>query len=284
MNSGPSSSSDSSAAPGLNLINVLATELERPRPLPAQVVKHLSGTHSVERENIGEFLVRELPGLEDYEIDLALAPVFTPTLAEQAVFAELLGNRSVPTGEWPALVRDLLERPTTAHLVTDDGAAHAVPLRDVSIERFVHRLRLNGAIPPALFTLITQRVPVAKQPFLKAIARRAAWELSSRVPILESFLNQSEVSAESWNEDASRLLRLVETYEPADIPDLLGRIPHWEQVLRHEISAGGSPRPFFNERVQELHGGGRDQRGRSDISPQQQELDFLARLRTWLNS
>lgn len=284
MNSAPSSSPDSSADSGVNLINVLAGELERPRPLPAQVVKHLSGTHGVERENIGEFLVRELPALEDYEIDLALAPVFTPTLAEQAVFAELLGEHSVPTSEWPELARTLTERPTIAHLVTDDGTAHAVPLRDVSIERFVHRLRLNGTIPPALFTLIAQRVPVANQPFIKAIARRATWELSSRAPILMSFLKQSEASAESWSDDASRLLRLVETYEPVDIPDLLGRIPHWEQVLRHEISAGGSPKPFFNERVQELHGGGRDQRGRADVSPQQQELNFLSRLRTWLSS
>lgn len=284
MNSEPSPSSGSSAARGPDLLNALATELERQRPLPAQVVKHLSGTHGVERDGIGDFLEHKLPALEDYEIDLALAPVFTPGLADQAIFAELLGPRSVPTHEWPALVRALEERPVTARLVTEDGKVHDVRLRDVSIERFVHRLRLNGTISPALLALISQRVPAEKQPAIKAIARRAVWEPASREPLLERFLERSDAAAGDWTEDAARLLRMVETYEPADISDLLGRIPHWEQVLRHEISGAGGPKPFFNERVLELHGGGRDQRSRASTSPQQQELEFLARLRTWLGA
>jgi hypothetical protein len=198
MNSAPSSSPDSSADSGVSLINVLAGELERPRPLPAQVVKHLSGTHGVERENIGEFLVRELPALEDYEIDLALAPVFTPTLAEQAVFAELLGERSVPTSEWPGLVRTLTERPTTAHLVTDDGHGARRPA-----PRCFHRtLRASTAIerndsPFPVHADSTNAVPGAKQPFVKAIARRATWELAvTRCRSWRAFVKQSEASAE----------------------------------------------------------------------------------------
>ena len=65
--------------------------------------------------------------------------------------------------------------------------------------------------------------------------------------------------------------------------DLLARVPQWEILLRHEISVASSPKPFFNERVQELHGGGRDQRGRSAVAPKQAELDFLTRLKTILS-
>lgn len=262
-----------------DLLSLLATELERPRPLPAQVVKHLSGVHGVEREQVGAFLTQELPKLEDYEIDLALAPVFTPSLDEQAVFAELLGAESAAAAEWPALVRALVERPARATLVTEDGQPHVILLRDVSIERFVHRLRLQGRIPPALLALIQQRIAAAQQPLFKAIARRAIWESEPREQILRRFIEASTSTGAERTNDAIQLLRLMETYEPADLADLRSRIPHWEQVLRHEISTGSGPKPFFNERVQDLHGGGRDQRGRANTSSQQRELEFLHRLK-----
>ena len=284
MKPGPASPPSGRLTPDRDLLDLLARELERPRPLPAQVLKHLSGTHDVERDKIGEFLLHSLPGLEDYEIDLALAPVFTPTLAEQIVFAEFLGAGSVATNLWADLVGDLVRRPTIAHLATEDGQSYAVPLREVSIERFVHRLRLNGTIAPDVFDLVENRVPAGTRPLLKAIARRAIWELPSRRAILERFIQHQATASRDWANDAVHLLRLMESYEPADAADLLGRIPHWEHVLRHEVSAAGSPKPFFNERVQELHGGGRDQRGRAGTSPQEQELEFLASLKTCLGA
>ena len=61
------------------------------------------------------------------------------------------------------------------------------------------------------------------------------------------------------SDDAVALLKLVETYEPVDMAELVARIPQWQQVLRQEINESGA-KPFFNERVEELHGGGRDQR------------------------
>lgn len=72
----------------------------------------------------------------------------------------------------------------------------------------------------------------------------------------------------------------METYEPVDSAEVLKRIPHWEQVLRQAINEAASPIPFFNERVQELHGGGRDQRKQDDsnIITREKELQFLERL------
>jgi hypothetical protein len=71
----------------------------------------------------------------------------------------------------------------------------------------------------------------------------------------------------------------METYTPADRVELRGQIPHWQRVLRQEINAAGA-KPFFNERVEELHGGGRDHR-RGDPARQtawENELEFLNRL------
>lgn len=261
------------------LLENLAAELERPRELSAQVVNHIVGTYGITRDEIGNFLTTELPKLEDYEIDLILSPLFTPTLKDQSVFAEILGRDSVPASDWPALIQQLVARPTVAQLVSEDGSTHRVPLRDVTVERFVHRLRLEGTIPGPLFNLINQFPPTADRPLLKAIARRAIWENPARGDILVRYLtatagNTSPVS------DAAELLKLAETYQPANVTDLLAHIPHWQQVLRQEINEASSPKPFFNERVQELHGGGRDQRRQDDsrLTTKESEQAFLERL------
>lgn len=268
------------------LLDALVAELERPRPLAPQVIKHLVGTYGLERDAIGSFLVEQLPRLEDYEIDLILSPLFTPTVRDQAIFADLLGQDSVPSVEWPALIQQLVSRPTQAALVTEDGHSHATPLREVTVERYVRRLRLDATIPESLFKLISHLPPAVDRPQLKAVARRAIWEGESRREILMRFLT-AIAGTDQWRlDDALELLRLAETYEPSDLPDLLDRIPHWENVLRHEINLARNPKAFFNERVQELHGGGRDQRRQDQprIDARQNELAFLERLKLALTT
>lgn len=267
-----------------DLIETLAAELERPRELSARVMKHLTGTYGIDYEAIGPFLVNELPKLEDDEIDLILSPVFTPKLADQAVFAELLCAGSVPRNEWPRLVRELAARPVRAQLVTIDGRPHTVVLREVTIERYVYRLRLEGAIPESLLKLIERDPSTADRPILKAVARRAVWENDSRRNILERYL-ATAAGRGGWRaSDAVELLNLVESYKHADVADLLAWIPPRREALREQINTASGPKPFFNERVQELHGGDRDQRHQDDsrISAKQNEFEFLERLQNVL--
>lgn len=268
------------------LLESLASELERPREVTAQVINHVIGTYSLTREGIGAFLVSELPNLEDYEIDLILSPLFTPSLGDQAVFAERLGRDSIPADQWPALIQQLVTRPVHGRFVTEDGQTHSVPLRDVTIERYVNRLRLDGVVVEPLFKLITSLLPAADQPTLKAIARRAVWENVSRRDILVRYITAASNSDTYRLDDAVELLKLAETYQPDDVTDLLTRIPHWQQVLRQEINEGAGTKPFFNERVEELHGGGRDQRRQdnSRLTAKENERAFLERLQQVLNA
>ena len=269
-----------------SLIETLAAALERPRELPAQVLNHIVGTYGVDRDGVGTFLAEELPKLEDYEIDLILSPVFTPTLDDQAIFAELLGRNSVSSDDWPVLIEQLVVRPTCAQFMTQDGQVHYVPLREVSIERYVRRLRLDATVPEILFQLIAQVPIAAEHAQLTAVARRAVWENAGRREILARYLAATVVLASHRVADAVELLKVVETYEPADIADLLARIPHWQQVLRQQINESRSQKPFFNERVQELHGGGRDQRRQDNVglTAKEQERAFLVRLEQLLKS
>ena len=270
----------------LNLLEALVAELERPREITAQVVNHLIGTYGIDRGGVGAFLVSELPKLEDYEVDLILSPLFTPTLRDQSVFAVLLGRDSVPKSQWPGLIQQLVARPTRTQLVTDDGETYSVPLREVTLERYVHRLRLEATISESLFKLLNHLPPAADCPMLKAIARRAIWENAVRQQILAGYLTSATSGDEYRLDDAVELLKVAETYEPADGAELLARIPHWQQVLREEINDAVSPKPFFNERVQEMHGGGRDQRpqNNSRVTAKENEMAFLERLQRVLTS
>jgi len=268
------------------LIEVLAAELERPRELSPRVLNYISGTYGTDPDGIGAFLVNELPKLEDDEIDLILSPVFTPKLADQSVFAELLGNKSAPRDQWAGLIQQLVARPTRARLLTPDGQAHVVPLRDVSIERYVHRLRLEAVIPESVFTLL-ERMPVSTdRPLLRAIARRPAFENRGSGEILERYL-VALIDHGGYNmDDMIELLNLAENRKPANVSDLQASIPRWAESLREQIDKASGPKPFFHQQVEIMHGGGRDQRRQDDsrLSVKEHELAFLLRLQDLLGN
>jgi hypothetical protein len=262
------------------LLEALAAELERPRELSAKVVNYISTTYGIDYDVIGPFLVEKLPQLEDDELDLALSPVFTPKLTDQAVFAELLGRDSVPRAEWPALVEQLAARPTRAQLITTDGRSHSMILREVTLERYVHRLRLDGAVHESLFRLIDQTPSPADRPLLKAVARRAVWETDAQREILARYLTNAVARGSYQVADAVELLDLMESYKLADLPALLAWIPRRLTALEEQINVAAGPKPFFSAAVEEMHGYGRDQRSHDEarLGAKQNEFAFLGRL------
>src|SRR5205823_1566368 len=114
----------------INLVDSLALELERPRQLSSRVLNYILQTYGIEQDGLATFLAERVPDLEDDEIDLMFSSVFTPKLADQAIFAELLGRRSVPREQWPLAAVELVARPTQAHL-SDDVREYVVILREV---------------------------------------------------------------------------------------------------------------------------------------------------------
>jgi hypothetical protein len=267
------------------LVETIAAELERPRELSARVLNYITGHHGIDEDAIGPFLVQELPKLEDYEIDLILSPVFTPKLIDQAVFADQLGVEALRKDQWPALVQELVERPTYAQLVTIDGKRHSVKLREVTIERYVYRLRLDATIPKSLFALL-DAIPVAgDKPLAKAVARQVVWENEGTREILEGYLTAALGRGIYSLDENVALLNLIEGRKPANIADLLARSPGWQEALRQQIDVASGPKPFFNEDIRLLHGEERDQRSQDDVrmSSKERELHFLARLQDLFN-
>lgn len=267
-------------------IDLVARELEKSRPLLKQVTDHAGSRHEVSRDELGGFLEKGVPALEEFELDLLFSPQFTPTLVDQAAFSDLLDDELLPRDRWDELVRALEDRPTVACLSTEDGVEHAVRLTEVSIERFVSRLNLDTAIPEPLAKLLASMPPAEDRALLKAVARRPFFQAECRGEILFRFLVKTTSGDEYSLTDVLSLLELVETYQPADAADLVSRIPHWLEVLENEVTAASQPKPFFAERVQELHGHGRDQRHAdgSLIDRKRRNMDFLKRLEAILSA
>ncbi len=259
----------------------LIVELERPRPLTGQVLRHLAATYGIGLNEAGDFLDRELPGFDDSAVDLALSSLFTPKLQDQAVFADLLLDQSIPTETSEQWIHQLESRPTPGCLVTESGTEHRFPLRVVTLERFVHRLRLEATVPAPLLHLIQSLPPAEERPLLLAVARRAVWNTPERQELLTRYLSQN-LSGDGYRRgDVAALLALMESAGPSSVEDLLRRLPEWEQVARAQVTATHMPRPFFNLQVEEMHGGGRDTRpANTRIADQKQaELEFFGRLR-----
>jgi hypothetical protein len=261
------------------IVETLATELERSRDLSGQVMRHIVGTYEVDRAAVGAFLVERVSQLEDDEVDLILSPLFTPRLADQAIFAVMLEKERIPRESWPELVQRLVARPVSAR-IESDGATYIVPLREVVIERFVYRLRLDGTIPESVVGLIENISRTADRPLLYAIARRAIWETAERKSILDKYLRVTVGNGDYRLADAIELLNLVESYKPASVPDLVERLPKWQETLQHTIDNASNPSPFFNHHAEHHHGGDRDQRGPDPfrVQAKKDELAFLRRL------
>jgi len=260
-----------------NLLEKLAAELERSRPLPARVINYIGQTYGVDQDAIGRFLTDRLSELEEYEVDLILSPVFTPKLADQAIFAELLGSNPIDAEEWPELIDQLVRRPTRADLV-DDVGTHGVLLQEVTIKRYVDRLRLDGRISDGIAKLIERTPSIEDRPMLLAVARRAVWESGERNNILEGYLTAALSGGLYSLTDAIDLLNTVENVKPADVAQLLAWIPRRKDTLREQINSG--TKQFFSPNIQELHGGDRDQRSDTDarMTAKESEFAFLTRL------
>ena len=261
------------------LLEPLARELERPRKISAQIARHLLANYSIADDEVGSFLVEMLPTLEVDEIDLILSPLFTPKLADQAVFAGLLGQRSIPSDEQARLIVETVARPTDARLVGFDDQTYRVRLGEVTVERYVYRLRLEATIPGPIFELIEQ-APSDDRAILQAVARRATWEGDDRSGMLGGYLTATAGLGAWGTAEAAALLDLVDRYKPTDITDLVAKIPKWQGGLRGDLGAAFGGKPFFSVGIELSHGGERDHRSPEGalIEAKRHDLDFLERL------
>src|SRR5204862_1282515 len=95
--------------------------------------------------NIQSFLLAAAGLLQEYELDIVFAPVFTPTLDERAEVADLLFHWRPSERQLGQIIPQLCERVGHALVLLPDGSQAKLTLHEVMIERFVRLLRLDAA-------------------------------------------------------------------------------------------------------------------------------------------
>src|SRR3990172_991008 len=93
------------------LTSRIASLLSRPLPMKAQTERQLMQHLFDSKATMASFLLCAAQVLEDHEIEILFAPLFTPTLDQRAELADLLWDRAEPVGpaEQSRLVSDLAQ-------------------------------------------------------------------------------------------------------------------------------------------------------------------------------
>lgn len=249
-----------------DLYSHLCEELSKPRPLPPQVADHLVAHHEVSQDQLADFLGNKLLLLEEYEVDLILSPMFTPGLPEQALFSRHVLNKPLSELELINLVQLLVQKPVTITIEFPGEGSIIFPLPAGQIDRYVRRLNLQTQIDPSLASCIRDLVPPTDLDWVHAIGRRPVWNQNRRHEILKAALTRSIEGGLYSRDTMTRFLTFVEQYKPADLAEIVELIPDLIRGFETQISQDSAPKPFFNDRLRDLHGYDRDQRARDEKS------------------
>lgn len=128
-----------------NLREQIAAMLQRPRELKQQTSRHLEEHLDPEGSDVQDFFQRAASELEDYEVEILFAPIFTPSFEEQVEVVEPLASCRPSAQEVAALAGRLIESLKTCSIVLPEGDLASLTLHPVLIDRYVRMLRLENA-------------------------------------------------------------------------------------------------------------------------------------------
>lgn len=155
----------------------LAALLRRPRALQPQTQRQLAQHLAEHSTGTAPFLLCAASILEDHELDILFAPVFTPTLDERAEVADLLYHRAsassvepCPTGDdLRRLVEDLCAEVAHAIVQLPDGTEAPLTMHEVMADRFVRLLRLDNAPDAHTAAALREALPAELWPLAIAL-------------------------------------------------------------------------------------------------------------------
>ena len=107
--------------------------------------------------------------LEDYELDMLFASLFTPAVDERAEVADLLFHWRPSGDQLAQLVVDVLGDVTHTVVKLPDGTEARLTLHEVMVERFVRLLRLDNAPDGATAAAVRDALPAELWPIAVAL-------------------------------------------------------------------------------------------------------------------
>ncbi len=147
----------------------LASLLSRPRPMKPQTERQLAGQLAEHSSNLSGFLLCAADVLEDHEIDILFASIFTPTLDERAELADLLFHWRPTAGELQQIIDEMPKTVPFAKIKLPDGTDANLTLHEVMADRFVKLLRLDSGPDAATAAALRDALPAELWPIAVAL-------------------------------------------------------------------------------------------------------------------
>jgi hypothetical protein len=135
----------------------LAELLARPRPLKPQAERHLARHLEEHHGDLSTFAPKAAQLLEEHELEILFAPMFTPESDDQAAVSEPLGHWQPSPEEIARLTTELSTG--TATILQRDGTTCQLPLHVVMVERFLKLLRIAHVPPKDVIETLRDALP-----------------------------------------------------------------------------------------------------------------------------
>ncbi len=197
--------------------------------------------------NVDDPLLGLKPGVlqhrEEYEVDLLVSPLFTPTMEDRAQCEPSLPLEGVSQGE----ERDLIARLAAEALrckVFFGESSTVLELPEVAVERHVHLLRLSVAVNPVVKDKLAQLLTGAELSLGMSYARSQIW---TQIPGLLGVCLDRMMAKHSFTLDKFGFLRdFVRSYHPKDLPGLIQSLNNLVESYHTD-----NIRPVFNQQLED---------------------------------
>lgn len=200
---------------------LLKKDLTAPRILLEQVLTYINDQFGYPSSELPRFFQEKFPTLEDYEVDLAFSPQYTPSEHNRLEYIPLLGEHAFSASELGILKGRLNELGLkTLFSAPDIGVEVEAPVHEVFIERYVNLLKLDHKIPEGLYRLLLEIVPSASHHEVNLLLREDIWKNDQKRHILVAFLKIFQARQNFSSPKVSFLTNFVKTYRPDCLLDM----------------------------------------------------------------
>jgi len=203
------------------IVELLKKDLSAPRILLEQVANYLNDRFETPSTELARFFQEKFPKLEDYEVDLAFSPQYTPSWSNRLEYIPLLGAGHLSASEVDHIKNQLVAAQlTTCFKAPDSSVETTAPVHEVFIDRYVNLLKLDQKLPETLYSAILALVPEAAHNEINLLAREDSWQSPNRQQILLGFLKAFQARRSFSAQKVSFLTHFMRTYRPGSLSDL----------------------------------------------------------------
>ncbi|NCO58529.1 MAG: hypothetical protein GW783_00265 [Deltaproteobacteria bacterium] len=229
------------------LIDLLAGDLAADRPLSAAVIAHIGAEYNFPADELDRFFTVRFPSLEEFEVEICLARLFTPDVDLQARAFALIPDRGLSPAEEQEVVRRLGERAIVAPLRSGSDT-YPMVVAPVLLERYVRLLTLSAPLAGEVAALLDRDLPEAERAAARHACRLPQWQGKERTALLRAWLTAAGARGSLRLDRLLYLTGVVKSYRPHDLADLDRQLTNLADAL-----ANLDLTPFYSDELKESY-------------------------------